>query len=163
MKKIKLTKGQFALIDDEDYELLMQRSWCTNDTANINTYYAMARVNGKIVQMHRFILEHHGLLDASKQIDHIDKNGLNNRKLNLRNVTQAQNIANRRRLRNNTSGYIGVHFCHGLKKPWRAMIRANKQKYDLGYFANAHEAAVERDKAALKYHGEFATLNFPSD
>jgi hypothetical protein len=94
-------------------------------------------------------------------VDHIDHNGLNNRKKNLRNCTFAENCRNTRLSSGTTSKYKGVHW-HKRQKKWAAAIRCNNKTHHLGYFTDEAEAAKVYDKAAKKYHGVFASLNFPN-
>ena len=91
------------------------------------------------------------------QVDHIDHNGLNNQKYNLRNCTFTQNRMNRIRNKNNTSNYKGVTHDDGYIY---AQINANGKHIRLGSFKTEKDAALAYDKAAQKYHGEFAYLNF---
>ncbi len=94
-------------------------------------------------------------------VDHIDHNGLNNRNTNLRNATFTQNCQNQRRLSPKTSKYKGVHWNKKLKK-WAAQITSNKKSHHLGYFHDEIKAAKAYDVAAIKYHKDFAVLNFPN-
>jgi len=95
-------------------------------------------------------------------IDHINNNGLDNRKANLRPATPAQNARNRRKMAAKTSSkYKGVSYSASARK-WCAAIRVNGQYKYFGLFQNEIEAAKAYDKAAKKYHREFAQLNFPS-
>ena len=91
-------------------------------------------------------------------IDHIDRNGLNNQRNNLRDSTRSQNNANRGLNKNNTSGYKGVCW-NKQKQKWHARIRVNYKYVQLGLFDNIKDAARAYNKAALKYFGEFAWLN----
>jgi hypothetical protein len=93
------------------------------------------------------------------QIDHIDGDGLNNQKSNLRIGTHQQNIMNRTKQRNNTSGYKGVSFDKSTNK-FVAQIGYNKKGIHIGSFKTAILAARAYDVEAIKYHGEFANLNF---
>jgi len=151
MKKIPLTQGKFALVDDEDFEYLSQWKWCANKSHN--TFYVITNIykNGKwtIDMMHRLLLD-------GKQIDHKDGNGLNNQKKNLRACTHQQNQANRRPTKG-TSKYKGV--CCRNKK-WQSYIRIDGKRIHLGYFDSEIDAAMSYDRAALQYFGDFARTNF---
>ena len=92
--------------------------------------------------------------------DHINGDGLDNRKQNLRICTHAENLRNRRLGKNNTSGYKGVSW-HKLHKLWYAHISHNKKLMSLGYFKDKEEAAKAYDRKAIELFGEFAKLNFP--
>lgn len=94
-------------------------------------------------------------------VDHINKNGLDNRRCNLRVCTVRQNAQNHKRFATNTSGYTGVNL---EGKKWRARLRGNdSKKIHVGNFNTPEEAAVARDKKALELRGEFACLNFPDN
>ncbi len=151
---IPLTRGQFAIVDAEDYPVLSQYTWFAEGTDK--NYYAVRKENGKSIKMHRQITNAPDHL----VVDHIDHNGLNNRNTNLRPCTFTQNCQNQRRLSHKTSKYKGVHWHKGQKK-WAAQITSNKKSHHLGYFTNEIDDARAYDRAARKYHGDFASLNFP--
>jgi hypothetical protein len=109
--------------------------------------------------MHREVLN---VLD-NMLIDHINRKGLDNRKANLRPATQAQNMRNRKKHHyNSRSRYKGLYWQEHNKK-WRVRIAFNKKRIQLGQFSDEIEAAKAYDRAAKKYHGDFASLNFPND
>jgi hypothetical protein len=158
-RRIPLTQGKYAIVDPEDFERLNKHKWyAVRDT---RTFYAhrKKRVGKKYVSigMHREILDPPGHL----VVDHINHNGLDNRKANLRLATSAQNSYNRRQLRKNKSSkYIGVSWKERTKK-WAAIICYKRENIIIGYFKDEIQAAKAYDKAAKKYHGQFASLNFP--
>lgn len=153
---IPLTRGLFAVVDAEDYPRLSQHTWFAEGTPK--NYYAVRKENGKSIKMHRQILNAPDHL----VVDHIDHNGLYNQKKNLRLATFTQNCQNQRRISHKTSRYKGVHWHRRLKK-WAAQITCDKKTYHLGYFTEEIDAAKAYDRAARKYHGAFASLNFPDD
>jgi hypothetical protein len=95
MKKIFLTQNQYALVDDEDYDFLIQWNWYAHRSDEKYTYYAMRTVQKKEIRMHNAIAEKYKISDYD-ELDHIDRNGLNNQKENLRISTRGENNFNRR-------------------------------------------------------------------
>lgn len=157
MKEIYLNQGFVALVDDEDYEEMNKHKWTLHKGTTTN--YARRQVcRGGIITsilMHRFLM---GLCKGDKmQVDHINKNGLDNRRENLRVCTHSENLRNGKRT-GGTSKYRGVHFKTQQKK-WCVQIRHNNKTLHLGVFDCEKEAARTYNKAAIEYHGEFATLN----
>lgn len=150
MKKIPLTLGKFALVDDEDFEYLSQWKWC------FDRRYATTWNSGKMTRMHVFLFRR----PKGMQVDHINGDKIDNRKCNLRIVTNSQNSQNRGARSDNTSGYKGVRSQRGK---WRAEIKVNYQTINLGCYSTKEQAARAYDEAARKYFGEFARLNFPND
>lgn len=149
MKRIALTQGKYALVDDEDYERLVQHKWY------YNRGYAVRGASPKIL-MHRVVNE----TPEGKETDHINMDKLDNRKSNLRTATRKQNAVNRGTQSNNTSGYKGVSWHKGSRK-WCAYIIKDKKTKFLGYFKDKKQAALAHDNAALAAFGEFAVLNIP--
>lgn len=152
-----------ALVDDEHYDFLMQWKWraCRAKRKQTpNAFYAIRttpRPNRKCIAMHREVLRLSGFLDFP-QCDHIDSNGLNNQRSNLRPATASQNRWNMRKREGRTSKYKGVYW-HKKTRKWMARIgHLYKHKY-LGNFTNEIDAAKAYDSAAIKLFGEFAFLN----
>lgn len=152
---IPLTQGQSALVDTTDYEFLMQWNWSALWEPDSQTFYAIRGARPQI-RMHRGIVR----CDITREIDHINHNGLDNRRENLRVCSHAQNKRNSRKQRDNTSGYKGVSF-YKKNSRWMAYITFNGNRIHLGYFSTDIEAARAYDTAALKHFGLFAYLNLP--
>ncbi len=157
-RKIKLTQGQYAIVDPEDYEYLNLFKWFANRSRD--SFYArrVIYINGKIkvIHMHRLIMNYDGEL----VVDHENRNTLDNRKANLRIATAGENRANStREIDSKSSKYRGVSRKKGHKK-WLAAIGYRGKHIHLGYFENEIEAAKAYDEAAKKYYGEYAVLNF---
>lgn len=150
MKQIPVKGGLFALVDDEDFERLSKMKWYLNSKR-----YAISKVKGVSILMHRYILD---LNLASLEVDHVNGDGLDNRKANLRICTHAQNLMNQKTPVSNTSGYKGVHWHKGDKK-WHARIYVNFKKIHIGSFNDAKAAAQAYNEAAILYYGEFARIN----
>jgi len=139
------------LVDDEDFVLLSKFRWYVFKTPV--TFYAEATVSFKTrARMHRFIL----MLKEGEVGDHIDGNGLNNQRSNLRKCTQHQNLMNMRKPSHNTTGFKGVV---KVRNRFYAQMSLNNKHVFLGSYKTAIEAAEAYNKAALKHRGEFAKLN----
>lgn len=153
MKKIKLTKGQYALVDDDDYGELNKYKWyCTSEG------YAMRRDNKKnkfkVLSMHRVLMK----ARKGQQIDHINNNTVDNQRQNLRKATRTQNQGNQKMHKNNTSGYKGVCW-HKTLKYWVAQLHTKKGKHYSVFCKTKEEAAKKYNEMATKYFGEYALLN----
>lgn len=154
MKSIPLTQGKIALVDDEDFQELNKHKWYFHQG------YALRNIpNGfykqKSLSMHRQIMKN----PEGMEIDHKDMNKLNNQKKNLRLCSLEQNIRNRGIKKTNTSGYKGVSW-NKSKGKWSSKIVFKRKQIHLGDFDDPENAAHAYDNAAVKYHGEFAKLNF---
>lgn len=131
MKNIPLANNKgFAVVDDDDFEYLSKYKWQL-----VNKKYAKTEINGKYTSMHRLILK----ADDNLEVDHVDRNGLNNQKNNLRQVTRKQNQENRGKDRDNTSGYKGVSFFKPTGR-WRGFLNHNGKFISCGHFDTPLEA-----------------------
>ena len=153
MKKIYLSgkkgKGKFALVNEDKFEELSRYNWHLNGQG-----YASSGIKGRIIRMHRFILN----IPKETEVDHINHNRLDNRKENLRFATRSQNNWNRSLNKNNTSGYKGVSWNKKVGK-WESRIRVFGKRFNLGFFGDVIGGATSYNEAAKKYFGEFANLN----
>ncbi|HDZ13321.1 hypothetical protein LCGC14_1284510 [marine sediment metagenome] len=157
MKRIPLTQGQFALVDDEDYEELSKHKWCLRQKGD-GLFYA-GRNNWHDKKSHSITIHQQLMnLPENHEIDHRDGNGLDNRRSNLRVCTHRQNLQNQKRQKNNKCGFKGVHWNNSSKK-WRAKIFVNGKNIHLGVFFCLIQAAKAYNKAAVRYFGEFARVN----
>lgn len=161
MKKVPLTQGKFSLVDDEDYDRVMIHKWCVNKYGN--RWYAVRRDGeaskryglAKVLLLHRFILD----AKSDEECDHINGDGLDNRKCNLRIVTHQQNLWNQRKRMNTSSKYKGVTWSRKNGK-WQAEIASKGIRFFLGLFNSEEEAAKAYDVKAIELHGIYAKTNF---
>ena len=161
MKQVKLTQGKFAIVDDDNFDMVNQFKWCAARSSS-GTWYAIrskSKINTQI-SMHRLIMGHkEGFI-----IDHKNRNGLFNTRENLRFCTFSENIINTKP--KNGSKYKGVVIGYKSQKSafiYKAVIIENKKSMLIGNFLNEIDAAKAYDKKAIEVHGEFACLNFPFD
>lgn len=159
MREIKLTRGKVALVDDEDFEFLNQWKWCAHKEHKNGNYYAyrtlnLSKTKKVTIIMHRVIA---GLKNSNIHIDHINGNGLDNQRSNIRVCTNAQNLMNKGSYKNNSTGLKGVYSKFGY---YVARIRHQGNEVYLGKFNCKTCAAFAFDLAAVKLRGEFARTNF---
>ena len=158
MKTIPLTKGFLATVDDSDFEVLSKNKWCVNGREGKE--YAVRHTGGsknQLLYMHRDILN----APPDLQVDHINHNGLDNRRQNLRLVTNSQQHMNSYGRKGHSSKYKGVHR-EVLKwgSSWQAYITVHGKNIRLGTFRTEEDAAIAYDHAARKYFGQYAKPNF---
>ena len=156
--EIPLSRGFVALVDDEDYERVMAAGpWHVKARKQwVYAQHNVRRPEGgwRTEGLHIF-------LTGLPMVDHINGDGLDNRRANLRGATAAQNSANARLRRDSTSGFKGVHRNGPRGLPWRAQIHKGGKKHHLGLFESPEVAARAYDAAARELFGEFARTNFP--
>jgi hypothetical protein len=152
---IPLSNGKSVIVDDEDYEALKLYKWCFGGGGYAQRHTSLQIGKRKTILMHRQIMNTPDGLET----DHINGNGLDNRKENLRICTKNQNQMNRRLPCNNQSGYKGVSW-YSRDGRWRAQIKLNSHLTFIGTYETAMEAARAYDEKAKEYFGEFAKLNF---
>lgn len=157
MPYIPLNHSKYAVIDDEDFDIIAYHKWYFHKGYAVRTQ----KVNGKkkMIYMHRRIMKP----PADMVVDHINGNGLDNRRNNLRVCTRGENVRNMRRTQSRKkaerhSRFKGVYWVEQSQK-WVAQIRVNKKQVHLGYFENEEDAARTYDMAAQHYFGKFACTN----
>ncbi|HEY8658011.1 MAG TPA: hypothetical protein VIM07_00760 [Chitinophagaceae bacterium] len=137
--------------DDDDYELVNKYKWAI--------WWSGYGFYAKHSSRKGYFLLHQLLMGFPKnKVDHIDCDGLNNRRLNLRVVTDGQSSANRRKQKNNTTGYKGVFFVAHTKR-YRVSVNKNGERIEGGYFDSVIDAAKKYNELALEHWGEYANLN----
>ncbi|MGD0077464.1 MAG: HNH endonuclease [Sedimentisphaerales bacterium] len=158
-RRIYLGEGEYTILDEVDYYKYGGLNWTLGGCKK--NLYAVRGIKNKdgdyeIQRLHRVITN----APKNRVVDHQNGNGLNNRGDNLRIATKSQNKCNCRKRKNTSSRFIGVHF-HKGRQMWAARIQHHKKEIWIGYFKIEIDAARAYDRAAIKYHEDFARLNFP--
>lgn len=170
--KIKLTQNKSTIVDDQDFNWLNKYKWCICKVQNTCYVIRFITIQSQIknknikrkqkrISMHRLILEKKlkRQLKSWEEVDHINRDGLDNRRSNLRSCDRSKNRSNSaKQNKKTTSKYKGVCWDKKSKK-WRSQIGINKKRIYLGFFENEIDAARTYNEAALKYFGEFARIN----
>lgn len=155
MKKIKLTQGKYALVDDEDFELLNKYKWYAHKNKG-GYYYAIRNAKNEITGK-RFSIRMHCEIMGRKIIDHIDRDGLNNTRKNLRLSCFKTNSMNRKNRKNSPFGFKGVSRTKNGK--FNASIMKDGKRIHLGTRKTAKECAELYNNKAIEIFGEYAYLN----
>lgn len=154
------TNGYKVFVDCADLELVSGYSWHAAKHARAHTRYAQTNIKGADGK-HRSLLMHRLILDPPKGmvVDHVDMDGLNNTRANIRVCTKGESQRNRRNAETSAIPYKGVSFVKHAKK-YKANIKVDYKYIVIGHFSTAIDAAKAYDDMALKLHGEYASLNF---
>jgi hypothetical protein len=161
-RRIKLTRGKYAIVDVEDFEWLNQYKWqCTHCGYAKRAVYRAGGDGGgrrqREVYMHKMVCP----APDGMIVDHVNRKSLDNRKANLRAATQKQNVWNRKFTRKaGRTRYNGIRWDKNREK-WQVRLTIDGRRESFGYYADEVEAAKAYDAVAKKYRGEFAFLNFP--
>lgn len=156
MKKIKLTKNKYAIVDDEDFNYLASFNWHYKVCGYAAKKAPRNGGHGDTILMHRFIIGENKIKD--KVVDHINGDKLDNRKSNLRICTFQENQMNKKKHKTNENKYKGVYF-HKRDKLWYSCITCDYKQHFLGYTDTEVESVLNYNKKAKELFGEFANLN----
>lgn len=152
-QKIYLSRGKVSLIDSGDFNRVSKYKWSFSSLGYAERRESV-KSGGKIVRLHRFIMN----APKNKLVDHINGDGLDNTRNNLRLCTKSENMRNRNKTKSNKSGYKGVYFETQTGK-WKAQIKYNNRNISLGRYPTAILASKAYDIACEKFHGCFAKKN----
>jgi hypothetical protein len=155
-RRIELTQGYHALLDDEDFARVAAYSW--HVAKRRGRRYAVANVGRgaakTTVYLHRLVLD----APPGVEVDHRDGEGLNNTRANLRACTHTENMCNAQPRRGGSSRYKGVFWC-ATRGRWLARVKLSGRTRQVGTFTSERAAALAYNAAARALHGEFARLN----
>lgn len=146
VQKVYLSQGLFALVDDEDFKAVSQFKWCVSGKSKHK--YAVSAAG----LLHRFVARP----SADQDVDHVNGDGLDNRRSNLRACSHSQNMMNQAKQRGKTSRFKGVHLS---ASGWKAWIHQGGMKVFLGSYDSEIAAAKSYDRAAKVFFGQFAKTN----
>ena len=151
---IRVGRNDKSLIDVSSIDLLKKSKWSVH-TNNGKKYARQTSLYGRRFMHHVIMGKKEGL-----EVDHINGDGLDNRKSNLRFCTHRENLLNKGFYKNNKTGFKGIGFIDGLGY-YGVIHLANGHKKRSKKFSNAIDAAKARDELAKKFYGKFTRLNFP--
>ena len=155
MREVDLTRDRVAFVDDVDHADVVQFKWYAHRVRDTDLWYAYRAVGPRGGQV---TVSMHGYLTGFSKTDHIDGDGLNNQRINMREATHAENMRNVGLSRGNTSGFKGVVW-HKQAQRWYAQISVDSRSRALGLHDTPEDAALAYDRAAVEFHGEFAKTN----
>lgn len=152
-KYIQLKHGT-AIVDEQDFDKIKDYKWSSIFCGKAKSPYAVSSHFGKIVYMHRIVMG----AKSDQFVDHIDGNGLNNSRENLRFATTSQNNMNQRKRSDNTSGHKGISWCPDREK-YQVYINIDRKRKSLGRYKTLEEAIYVRDQAVKAHYGEYSREN----
>lgn len=163
MKKVELTKGYYAEVDDADYQKIRVHTWYIRkykDSDNVYAETKSALTQNRSIMMHRFLTD----CPKGMVVDHIDGNGLNNTQENLRICSKQQNAQNKKIRKDSTTLFKGVYDTGNIESDARYVAKIgmpDKTRFNIGGFYTPEEAAFAYDSKACEVFGEFANCNYP--
>jgi len=143
---------KYAIIDDNDFQWLSQYRWSVAGGAKKDGYYAAYRGDNELAYMHRLIMD----APAGVEVDHINRNRLDNRRSNLRLCDSHQNKLNTKLRSDNITGCKGLRWRNDVKS-WRVNVKIRGKEIHIGYFKKKRDAIRARKEAEIIYYGEFAS------